>query len=356
MRQKTKDSVQVFVPTPKDPNPYLDEILHYSKHEFIFGVLNSYKPSYSVILINWPEQLFGWKEPSNTQLDDLENRFRLWKQSSSIIYVVHDLERHSGMTDNYRRLFEMVLHFSDSLIHLGVYSKELFQKKYPSKHHEVIYHPLYERSFEIHNKLEARKKLGIRKDQIVFIAPGRIRSLAERKFIISAFNSVKEKDKLLIASNMYYKELNIEFKGRTKLKRVIDVKRLINKVYNFNFNSKFRFNYGFTSFKELSLLMSAADIVIIPRLKILNSGNLFLGLTYRKIIVGPNKGNVLGFLEKLNLPIFNPDDVKSASLAFSESLNLLNKESHYNENVLKEFKPKEVAAKWDIFILKSNIN
>lgn len=345
--------LNVFIPCQKDPNPFLDEIINCSRHNFIFGSLISYDPSYQIVLINWPEQLFNWKEPSVKELKDLEKKFLLWKRTAKIIYVVHDLERHRGMTQNFKTLFDLVIENSDSLIHLGKKSKKIFKKIYPNKLQRVIPHPLYKKSFKVTEKYEARRILGIPKDKIIFIAPGKIRTIEERKFIIDAFNSLKGLNKLLVVPNMFYKELNIEFKGRTFLKRFFDIKQIINKIYNINISPKYRFDYKFTSFDELGLLMSACDIVIIPRLKILNSGNVFLALTYKKIFLGPNQGNVLEQLELFDLPIFQSDNKKSINQAFEKAVTL-HKSGKYSfeEEILTSFYPKEVANRWDSFLVE----
>ena len=343
--------MKVFIPSKKDPNPFLDEIINCSQHHFVFGDLESYDESFPVILINWPEQLFDWKEPSLAQLEHLKGKFLIWKKTAHIIYVVHDLERHSGMTANFSKLFALVIENSDSFIHLGNYSKELFRKKYPNKISVVISHPLYRKSFKKTDKIEARKILGIPKNKIVIIAPGRIRKKEERNFIIKAFKRLKCKNKVLVVPNMFYKRINLDFKGRTRLKKIIDIKAIVEFFYNYNFNTAYRFDYNFTSFEKLGLLMSASDIVIIPRLKILNSGNVFLALTYKRIFVGPNQGNVFEQLEQLGLPVFDPNKEDSVHLALKEAVNLYKKGNYiFNEDFLENLFPKKIAEKWDAFI------
>lgn len=343
--------LKVFLPSAKDVNPFLDEIILKSKTQFYFGDLGAYKIEYPVVLINWPEQLFNWEEPTNEDLDLLKAKFEFWQQKSHIVYVVHNLKRHYGMTPNFKKLYNLVIKYAKSTIHFGEFSKSLFQKMYPYKRHEYIPHPLYKSSFKQFNKQEARKILGIPLNDCVIIAPGIIRNKTEKSMIINAFNGFKEKNKLLLVPKMYFKRFNINFKGRTLLKKVVDIKKIIEFIYNKSYNTKHKFHYGFITFNNLSLMMSAADIVLIPRMEALNSGNVFLGLSYKKIIVGPNVGNIKEFLKYFNMPSFNPNNKKSIVQALNNSKRLHDtKAVFYNEKQLSKFTAKVVAKKWDTFL------
>jgi beta-1,4-mannosyltransferase len=61
---------------------------------------------------------------------------------------------------------------------------------------------------------------------------------------------------------------------------------------------------GYISNKELVKNIENADIIFIPRRDILNSGNIALGFTFGKVIVGPNVGNIGALLNINNNPIF----------------------------------------------------
>src|SRR5690606_12932433 len=140
-----------------------------------------YQPSYDIVNIHWPEALFDWYEPTPGQLDELEKSVEIWKKNSIIVYTKHDSRRHKGMTSNFERLFKMIEENTDVFIHLGNYSKSLYEKEFPAARHEIVFHPLYTNSYSFYSREEARKDLGIDKDAMVIIAPGNIRHLKERK-------------------------------------------------------------------------------------------------------------------------------------------------------------------------------
>ncbi|MFT5892136.1 MAG: hypothetical protein ACI9Y7_002246 [Dokdonia sp.] len=341
--------MKVFSPTPKAANSFFDEITFHSKNEFIHGDFEAYTSSYKVVLLQWPEQIFGWKEPSDDQLEYLSQEIQKWKKSSKIIYIVHNKKPHLGMTQQFQKLYDLVEGASDVMLHFGQYSKDYYQEKYKNKTHSILKHPLYRRSFSTHDKAEAREKLGIQEDREVVIAPGKIRTLKERNFILNAFQKIKNENKTLIAPNMFWKESKIDFIGRHRLKKVIDVKKRIeNKIHSPYKPPTYIFNYNYTQADRLSLLMAAADVVFLPRMKTLNSGNLYLGLTFNKIVVGPETGNITEELKKSNFPIFQPENVDSVVSAIEKGLALTHQvEAVYNAIDLQEYEPTTIARELD---------
>lgn len=344
--------MKIFIPGEKDPNPYLDEISRYSTHQFIYDDFRNFKKEYSVISIHWPEAIFSWRQPTNTDLEELENELKIWKKHSKIIYTRHDSKSHLGANSFTEKLFSLIIENADAIVHLGEYSNKDFQRKYPQKVNVTIPHPLYENSFKQVPLNVARKKLGISEKALVIIAPGKIRNKDEKQILLKTFKSLPFKNKVLISNNMLPFKLNLEFKGRVKLKRYFDINKFIlaRKIKKYQ-PPKYIFNYQFTDPDELSLMIAASNIVFIPRIDLLNSGNVFLGLTYRKIIVGPAIGNIKEHLLEHKLPTFDPNSIKSIYKSLIEGVNLLNKKDFIiKENLLKQYEPKKVAERWDTFL------
>ena len=170
----------------------------------------------------------------------------------------------------------------------------------------MIYHPLYRSTFKLPEQNEARVKLGIDKEALVVVAPGNIRSYKERDMVLKAFKSLEIKNKVLICTNVHL-EIRHDFPGRNRLKQVVDVKEILKKSFKKKHQPpEFLFSYTFIPQEELELRLAAADIVLIPRINTLNSGNVFLGLSFNKKLVGPECGNIKEQLREQNLPTFNP--------------------------------------------------
>ncbi|MCH4551244.1 glycosyltransferase family protein [Aestuariibaculum lutulentum] len=340
----------VLMPVNKPVNPFFEGVVRHSKWQFTYGGLETPVESYKAILIHWPEQLFDWREPSESELEWLAKRFSYWHHHVKIIYVLHNEVRHYGMSSHFERLYDMVLLNSDAIVHLGRYSLEKYKKKYVNKKHVYIPHPLYETSFEIYNKVFARKKLGIDLNRQVIVVPGEIRSMGERHMMMKAFKQLKQKDKLLIVPRMLYKKVDLNFPGRYVLKRFIDINKVLERYFNKIGNINFWMNNEYQDYKDLSLLISAADVVLIPRINTLNSGNVFLGLTYNKIVVGPDIGNISEVLSFFKLPVFNVKRSSSVAHALKKGVKLASDNFSYDDTMLEHYKSAVVAEKWDAFL------
>jgi len=68
--------------------------------------------------------------------------------------------------------------------------------------------------------------------------------------------------------------------------------------------------------------LNAADVLIVQRWNPLNSSNLILGMTFGKVVIGPNTGNVQGILKATGNPVFDQCDEESVVQAITEGLRL----------------------------------
>lgn len=342
--------MKIFLPFKKELNPYLEEIINLSQHTFSYAAFQEYNSSYQVVSIHWPEAIFGWMEPTQADLVILEQNILEWKKSSVLVYTKHDFQRNKGTTINFTKLFQLIERNTDVFIHLGKFSKNYYKKKFPLARHEIIHHPLYLNSFSSIDKNFARKKLHIDQKAFVVIVPGTIRNFAERDLILKAFETINISNKVLICINMR-SELRYDFPGRIKLKRFIDVKKLIIDQFKKRYKQpKYLFTFGTQPQQGIEVKMSAADLVFIPRIHCLNSGMLFLGLTYEKIVLGPSVGNIKEQLIELKLPVFNPENNFSVKKALNKAIELSYKHTHYPHDAVSKYKPKSVAQKMDDLI------
>lgn len=347
--------MEVIIPGSKNnfKNIFFDEVMKLSEFNFIFKNWNEINTDEDFfILFHWPEIIFNGIEPTLNQLLDFERKLKVLKRKSTILYLVHNTTKHTGTTKIYRELYKIIEHESDIMIHFGLFSQGFYQEKYALKKHVIIKHPLYSYPFKLENKCEVRTKLDIPQDRIVIIAPGQIRNFKERNLVLRFFKYFPEKRKTLIIPYMKRRVSNIDFKGRIWLKKIIDIKKIHESFLNFYPQPKYFFNYEFNSSEKLSLLMNASDIVIIPRLKILNSGNVFLAMTFRKLMVGPNQGNLQEELIKFNCPVFNPKDNQSVKAAAIQIHDKIKSGAKLNEALIKEYNPTLIANQWDSLLME----
>ncbi|MFV9484359.1 hypothetical protein ACNI3T_10985 [Christiangramia sp. ASW11-125] len=301
--------------------------------------------------IHWPEALFDWKEPAEKELEELTSYLESWKQTAIIVYTKHDFRRNKGETANFKKLFDIIESHADLFIHLGQFSKKLLEKKYPQKSHELVYHPLLKDVFRQQPKADSRKILGIDENSLVVIAPGKIRTDEERKLVLKSFNSIEEKNKVLIATHMR-SELKIDFRGRVRMKKIFDLQKFLKKKFKKkHMPPKYYFTYETLNEEEMSLRVSAADIVLIPRTDLLNSGSVFLGFTFNKVVVGPRIGNIKEQLEREQMPTFNPKSLSSLKASLGKAIKMLEKGKFISPN-FEKYQPEKIAIKYSRVLLK----
>lgn len=338
--------VKIFLPFKKEINPYLDEIINHSLHTYVYDSYKNYNTSYAIVNIHWPEAIFEWKEPTQRELKQLKQNILEWKRNSVLIYTKHDFQRNKGTTKNFTQLFELIEDQADVFIHLGSYSRKLYQKRHPNCQHEIIYHPIFKNSYELYSMIKARKLLGIDQQATVIIAPGNIRSLKERSMVLKSFNALNIKNKVLISTNMRT-ELQFDFPGRVWMKKYFDVRNFfISKFKKKHQPPQYIFNYNLMSAEDLCLMLSAADIVLVPRVNLLNSGIVFLGITLQKVVVGPAIGNIEEQLKELNFPVFDPKSISSVVNALYKGIKL-NLTNDYMKKPLSKYSPINATKEYD---------
>lgn len=343
--------MKILIPTKRPKNTFFDEITSKSENEFFYGNLDSKISDFDVVLFHWPEHIFQWACPNNEQLELLKKRLQLWESKVPIIYVLHNETRHFGTNSQFDELYKIVINFSNTIVHFGKFSHKKYSRLYPLKKHVVIEHPLYLNSFYLLNQNKAKEKLGIKGKKLIFV-PGRVRNNLERNLILDSYRKVAAKGKFLIVSNMFIKKLPSTKGSYFIHKRLPFLESLILYIRNFEIGRSLKLYYSNQSIHNMSLLMSAADIIFIPRITSLNSGLVFLALTYKKIIVGPNIGNINEILEDFNFPIFDATDNNSVAKALSWAID--NCDTYrFSEYKLNKFKPDVVAKKWDDFLANS---
>lgn len=331
--------MKIFLPFKKDRNSYLDEIEHYFNGEFIYGGLDDYSKAYKIVHIHWPEAIFNWKEPDENDLEYLKNKLIEWKKHALIVHTFHDEKNHYSDAAVYKDLFKIVLENSDAFIHLGNYSKSKLEKKYPDKAHIVIYHPIYSLIIDNVDKLQARSKLGIDSNQKVILVFGNIRRYDEYRLMIKSFKKLKLKNKLLLIPRM---NLFAKNPFASKLNKYI---KYFLKFY-FKLHPFYKFDYHFVNEEDVSKYFNAGDVVYIPRIDNLNSGIIFLAMTFHKPFIAPYVNNMKEVIDMFHYPSFDPHQINSATKALK---NIVNNPVKVNQSTLNSFQPKYIAEQHHTF-------
>jgi len=72
--------------------------------------------------------------------------------------------------------------------------------------------------------------------------------------------------------------------------------------------------------EQVADCFAAADVVLLPRIDDINSGNLPMGFLFGNTVVGPDVGNMGAWLRETDNPVFTPGDQDSLRHAMEKAL------------------------------------
>lgn len=303
---------------------------------------------YDIIHIQWPEELFLWKDISEIDLVRLKEKLSLLRYKGvKIVYTRHNLVPHYP-NENLYKLYNIIETYSSAIVHMGYFSLKEFMDKYPMNviNQVVIPHHIYENVYNEHyTQEEARKRLKIPLSKFVVLSFGKFRFKDEMMMVLKAFYNLQLRNKYLLAPRFFPFERNS--KNRKFLKRLFTVfgYYVIYPLSNF-FNTKLGLEKDLVTDEDLPLYFIAADVVLIQRKNILNSGNIPTSFLFNKVVVGPESGNITEILEATFNPLFNPNDIKSVTNALEEAF-MLSKARHGVNNY------KFALEHWGIQVISS---
>jgi len=346
--------ITVLFPIDKNQgNPYVDELAEIMSKDFkiimdrneFWNSNDNTDVNYDIIHLHWPESLFGWNTISNEDLLTLERKLNYWENNSRILYTRHNFNPHMNWVyknKTGRLLYELISKYANTIVHFGRFSVNDYKQRYKnvsvknSQRHEVIPHGLYNSYENSINKKEARKILKIPKDNCVILCFGAIRNKLESKLVKNLIQDIPIKNKLILVPRW-------NFSLRTLLR--------IGQNLFYKIHPYFMLESKFVPEKEIEVYFNACDIVLIPRLKSLNSGLVSLAFTFKKVVVGLNDGIIGELLLETNNPTFENNNRESVVSAIMKGLklaetgkglkNYIYGKKHWSSSVIKK-KYKEV--------------
>lgn len=284
---------------------------------------------FDVVHLHFPEYMtFQHEEHYVSGLQDsliaeTSDCLQWWSQRAKVIITRHVLLPHDALEDpQWEKMYETVYRCCDGVVHFASASVEEFKKRYsatefyhgPPKHF-VIPHHNYATLPNTISRDQARAQLGIPPDRKVMLVFGAIRNQQEKSLILETFKGVAIRKKLLLVSRWKEQLAKVRW---IRLKYWL---RDLNRLY-YKLHPNYHFNYGFVEEADTQLYLNAADLLFIPRLKVLNSGNITLGMTFGKVVVGPDSWDVGQLLKETGNPVFAPDRPETAVQAVEKGFAL----------------------------------
>ena len=254
----------------------------------------------------------------------IEKRLQYWSEVAVLVITRHNLLPHDALYNpQWEKLYEKVYRYVDGVVHFAEPSIEEFRKRYagtPFVHghpeHCVVPHHNY--AF-LPNRIghdEARRLLGVDSNANVLLVFGAIRNDEERDLILNSFRRLRVPGKVLLVSCWKEKLAKVSW---IRMKCWL---RDLTRLY-YRLHPQYRFNYGFVEEGDIQIYLNAADVLLIPRFHVLNSGNVTMGMTFGKVVVGPDSLNVGHLLKTTGNVTFDPDRTETAAAAIEQAMELV---------------------------------
>ncbi|MBB4062114.1 glycosyltransferase involved in cell wall biosynthesis [Salinibacter ruber] len=314
--------MRILLASASSPNPFIGELANAlsirpevdSVEQDLHRFWKNPK-SADVVHIHWPRALFpGWDPENRDDLERLEQVLDAW-DDQIVINTVHNLHAHYRDSEIYEELNRMVYDHVDGFVHMGQVSEGLFQNEYPETKrnpHEVIPHGRYEVFDNGVSREEARRRLGLGQKSHVVLAFGALRHPEELRLLMEGLRIFSEpKKKLVVAGRLAWANNKVHTGALRGYHSLRSIARPV------------QFYFGAIDNDEVQYFLNACDQIVIPRKDILNSGDVTLGFTFGRVVVGPKCGVVQEVLEETGNPVYDPESPESLANALNEGVGLV---------------------------------
>ena len=288
--------------------------------------------NYDVIHIQWPNLLVKKNDSNCSLLKKTLTNIR--KNGIPIVVTLHNLIPHYCNEECVYDAYKVVYESADYIIHMGEISIGELHKQMPylKAKNFVIPHHTYDTLYCMNvDKGLAKKKLGIPNTKKCVLSFGSFRDDEERRILTSLSDACR--DFYFLAPGFYRGEI---FRKNIKLGFSALLKTI--KYSLIAWRHRIHICHRYVSDEMLPYYMAAADVLLISRVKILNSGNVSMAMLAGVPIVGPNVGNVGWILNKSGNRTFDVNHLENLPTLVRESLKdprigMSNK--NYSEKFLK---------------------
>lgn len=268
---------------------------------------------FDLVYFQWPEGILNIHR-NGPALNIIERQIQKIKHANIPICITcHNFHPH--VNESYvSKVYDYLYSQADAVHHLGAYSCNYLKEKYPKALHFIAPHPIFYdvENIEISSE-ECKKRYGINKHKTTIISFGAFRNDSEHNLILDLKQQMP--NRVTFWAPKFYSD---SCKYNNKMFKI--------GLFAFNYMKYsmkgIKMNFKIISDEEVLPMVNAADILLIQRKEILNSGNLPLGFSAKKIVVGPNVGNVGEILRMTGNPVFEPDDDASILNAVEQAVNM----------------------------------
>ncbi len=279
---------------------------------------------YDIIHFQWPEEVMGWNCDDPDRIRRLEERIAFFRsRGARFVYTRHNVRPHYANVV-IGRAYDIIEEQSDVVVHMGRYSLDEFAAKYADSRNVIIPHHIYQYTYKEDISVErARQYLNLPQEAFIVTSFGKFRNREERRMVTGAFRMWNEEKKFLLAPRLYPFSRFNNYGGHL-FKRWISragyylLMPLLNRLLKMHAGA----NDELIDNCDLPYYMAASNVIFIQRKDILNSGNVPLAFLFRKVVAGPNTGNIGELLNDTGNPTFCPDNKFDIVRALEEARKL----------------------------------
>ncbi len=290
---------------------------------------------FDVIHLHWPEEQYRSYGSGLTEAKAASFLAKLDEQKrkgARLIWSVHNIAPHEYVDSGIDRMvYQEVIQRSDLIVHHCPASIDLLAAEYrvPSSVPALVV-PLgnYEGYPDDISRRDARERLAIPQDAIAYLHFGMIRGYKGMGTLIQAFRLARVKGKKLIVAGHYTGEGGLKGKLQTLKLMLVDW-----------FDRDTRLHLKTIDDQDIQLYLRAADAVVLSHSRGLNSGVAVLGMTFGKLVIGPDIGCIGSVLRQGENLVYPANDVSALVRAMERvpSMNLAHVETANTK----------AAAAWD---------
>ena len=325
------NKLSIYIPAISLINPFIIQLVkslednrEVSSVSYGLDIFYSESCDFDIVIFQWPEVLIKWETATRDKVDFVRNKILNWKKAGIKLFAtIHNEQPHAGANDYTFELYKLIYDNCNAVVHLGENSISILRASIGYKKEVedvVIPHGNYSFFSNKSDRNSARDYLKFSKDKWIFLIFGHIRNKEERNIIITLSKILKKYNGEVVVAG---KLLNLNNNRRR-------VKYYWDRRYFF-LRSNISLFEGFISNDEVHYFFNAADILFIPMIKSLNSGNVALGFTFGKIVIGQDYGVIGEELRNHDNPVFQTPTKEEFTKVIEKAHSLRNSElSKYN--------------------------
>lgn len=266
--------------------------------------------NYAIIHFQWPEEVVGWNCHDPLVVRRLEEQIAHFRSTGArFIYTRHNTCPQNG-NQTMNRVYELIESNSDVVVHMGAFSRKGFAEIYPAAQNVIIPHHLYEYTYKEDISTErARQKLLLPQGAFIVATFGKYQNYQEARLTVDGFRRVPISPKFLLAPRLYPFSRQNPYPGKP-LKRYLSRMgyHLLIPLLNRWFNLRAGASDEVVDTCDLPYYIAAADVILIGQKSDLSTRDALLAFLFRKVVVGPDAGNIGELLRETGNPTFHPGD------------------------------------------------